>query len=221
MTDLPRPINPEDIRVGDKVRHTLTGSGPAVAHTFTVSCVKILESYRGSDRASRRARVEWGPGPFDSFETPIARRPKNVEWELLGRPEPRPAVLDAAMGSLWLDPETGVLWARSWFIGSDDDAITFVALSGRTLDILLETSDHHRQIIARLVPYQPQSQQPQVQQPEATSQQAEAEKPRRWRDRHGSVWVEQSDGRLKIGGGVPWIYEHVNTAWGPLVEVTE
>lgn len=39
---------------------------------------------------------------------------------------------------------------------------------------------------------------------------------RRWRDRHGDVWTEGSDGLLHTPETAPFSREHVEKKWGPL-----
>lgn len=44
--------------------------------------------------------------------------------------------------------------------------------------------------------------------------------PRVYRDAHGDLWMEGTDGRLHAHETQPFSRDHVERKWGPLVEVT-
>jgi hypothetical protein len=128
-------IDPEDIRVGDKVRQKITWNWGIATNEFVVKSIRTAASIRWFTPEGS----EYG-GMLDA---------DNVTWELLERPEP-PRVV----GSHWRDPGTDVEYVLTDFVREGGGGALYVSYrnSRGGTAVASRWSDRDAEIVARLVP---------------------------------------------------------------------
>ena len=95
------PIDPAEIRVGDRVERVYVSGDHETIERFTVESV--------AHRAVSSCRLSWG------IEAP---RAGTAEWFLLDRPDPLAEVVEVAAKAIFADDRPAGRWAD---VGSDDN----------------------------------------------------------------------------------------------------